>query len=104
MIKVFFYNDDGKSLLDVEFYEDNQADEVLEDVQDHGPEFACIEYDSRDFEGHDRHKAVCRLLRDSISRVMDAELAALDVELRHMPAHPFSEDFEQKMAKIIKGA
>ena len=104
MNKVTFYDTDKNTVLDVEYYEDSELDELQEDIMDHGEEFVTVEYNSSDFEGYERYHSLKTLLAASLIRVMDEEFAALDAEMKNSEPHQFSEDFERNIAKIRKGA
>ena len=101
MIKVTYYFEDKSTVMDVEYYEDSQAAEVQEDVEEHGKEFTKIENVSADDEEYLIHKAAMEKLRKSLIKARELDDARLEEEMKDLPPHKFSEEFERKMAALF---
>lgn len=102
MIKVTYFFKDKSTIMDVDYYEDWQAAEAQEDAAEHGNEYTKIENVSADNEEYLSHKAAMEKFRVSLDEAMKLDDAQLEEEMKDLPPHKFSEDFERKMAELFK--
>ena len=102
MIKVTYFFKNKKRVLDVDYYEDYQAAEAQADAEEHGKEYTKIESVSADNERYLTHKAAKEKLKASLLEAMKLDDEKLEEEMKDLPPHKFSEEFERNMAVLFK--